>query len=251
MSKDNIQIIDENLSAAWAKAFLISMEPGVVDISPLTIIVTGLRDNTTIEIPEIRLSLDVALADCDLFSVDTTANTIFPSSLWNPQKDAQVLYDRYNKVLPSLKKTQTHNRYGLYFERLTNYGEEKRNQLKYIIETYLSGNHRKSALQATVFDPFVDQTNQRQRGFPCLQQVAFIPNHDTSELCVHGFYATQYLFDRAYGNLLGLTRLGGFIAHELGLRLTKVSCTAAVARYGDVSKRQLQPLKEKLESMII
>lgn len=250
MINDSIQIIDENLSVAWAKAFLTSVKPGVMEISPLTIIVTGLVDNNPLEVPEIRYSLDVALADCNLFSVHTTANTIFPSSLWNPQMEAEVLYDRYYKVLPSLKKIQPHNRYGLYFERLTSYGENKRNQLKYIIETYQSGNHRKSALQASTFDPLRDQTNQRQRGFPCLQQVAFIPSKDTNELSVYGFYATQYLFDRAYGNLIGLARLGRFVAHELGLRLTKVGCTAAVAKYGDLSKRQMQTLKEKLESMI-
>jgi thymidylate synthase len=251
MIKECIQITDENLSIAWAKAFLTSMKPGVTEISPLTIIVTGLIDSNPLEVAEIRYSLDAALADCNLFSVNTTANTIFPSSLWNPQKEAQELYDRYHKVLPSLKKIQPNNRYGLYFERLTSYGETRRNQLKYIVDTYHSGNHRRSALQVAIFDPLRDQTNQRQRGFPCLQQVAFIPSHDTNELSVHGFYATQYLFDRAYGNLIGLARLGHFVAHELGLHLTKISCSAAVAKFSDVSKRQLQTLKDQLESIIV
>ena len=250
MNKENIQIIDENLSVAWAKAFLTSMNPGVEEISPLTITVTGLKNNTAVEVPEIRYSLDLALADCGQFSVDTTASTIFPWSLWNPQMEAQALYDRYERVLPALKKAQSQNRYGLYFERLISFGEGKRNQLDYIIETYKRGNHRRSALQATILNPLQDQTDQRQRGFPCLQQIAFIPGQSTRELSIHAFYATQYLFNRAYGNLLGLARLAYFIAHELGLQFSQLSCTAAVAKYGDVSKRRLNDLRSKLESMV-
>ena len=33
-----------------------------------------------------------------------------------------------------------------------------------------------------------------------------------------GFYATQYVVERAYGNYLGLCRLGEFMAHEMGLK---------------------------------
>jgi hypothetical protein len=40
----------------------------------------------------------------------------------------------------------------------------------------------------------------------------------------------QYLFERAYGNYLGLVRLGRFMAHEMGLQLERVVCMAAVAK---------------------
>ena len=125
------------------------------------------------------------------------------------------------------------NRNGVYFQRLIAFGHELNmqdgvNQLEHVIQTWSGGNHRRSALQAAVFDPRKDHTNQRQRGFPCLQQVAFARIGDNG-LAVTGFYATQYMFERAYGNYLGLCRLGHFMAHEMGLRLSQVVCIATPA----------------------
>jgi hypothetical protein len=51
----------------------------------------------------------------------------------------------------------------------------------------------------------------------------------------------QYLFERAYGNYLGLARLGEFMAHEMGLRLERVVCFSAVAKL-EVSLSQVKPL---------
>jgi hypothetical protein len=99
--------------------------------------------------------------------------------------------------------------------------------------SYESGNHRRSALQATVFDPTKDHTKQRQRGFPCMQQVSFALV-GTSDLHVNGFYATEYLFEKAYGNYLGLRDLGTFVAAELRRTLTRVTCYAGIALLGDV-----------------
>ena len=45
---------------------------------------------------------------------------------------------------------------------------------------------------------------------------------------VNAFYATQYAFERAYGNYLGLCWLGRFVAHEMGLTLASVSCFTGV-----------------------
>jgi len=250
MDKGSLSISARNISIAWADAFLETIKPGVDEICPLTMTVTDFVDGRLDEIPFVRNALDEMLLDCSLFNTDTTANTIFPSSLWNPDFPAERLYQRYLRILPILKKIEARNRYGMYFERLIAYGEERRKQLDYIIQTYRSGNHRRSASQAAIFDPNHDQTNQKRRGFPCLQQVAFITNQHTGELSVHGFYATQYLFERGYGNLLGLARLGFFLAHEIGLKLIKVSCTASVARYGGGNRSQLEPLVEQLNDSL-
>jgi len=144
---------------------------------------------------------------------------------------------------------ETHNRYGLYFERLVAFGPQKINQLDHIIQTYRGGNHRRSALQASIFDPSVDHTNQRQRGFPCMQHVIFAPYGD-HELAITGFYATQHLFERAYGNYLGLCNLGRFVAHELDLHLTQMTCVAGVAKIGNVNKGDLRDLWRKLEDIM-
>ena len=168
------------------------------------------------EIPEIRSALDDLLGqDGKGLSCSTVANTIFPS-IWNDNVERKKLYDRYERSLPRLRKDRRNNN-GLYFQRLISYGEDGKpgtsvNQLEHIIQTWHKGNHRRTALQAGLFNPYKDHTDQRQRGFPCLRQVAFAPARD-GRLGVTGFYATQYVVERAYGNYLGLCRLGRFMAH--------------------------------------
>ena len=249
MIKENLQIISNNLSLAWAETFLASLEPGVEEISPMSITVRDLIDDVP-EMMEVRNALDQTLVNCGKFKTHTTANTIFPISLWNPEKNREDLFLRYHKILPGLKRADHHNRYGVYFERLVDYGIERQNQLDFIIKSYKGGNHRRSALQAAVYNPLSDQRNQPLRGFPCLQQVAFVPYPHLGQLAIHGFYATQYLFERAYGNLLGLARLGTFMAHEMGLQLSRITCTASVAKYGNTTRRDLSLLAASIREIL-
>ena len=182
----------------------------------------------------IRKLLDDALADDKKqLSCHEVANTIFPISLWNPEADRKQLYERYRRIMPNVL-TYRRNRHGVYFQRLiafghgSAYGGDDVNQLEHIIQTWHGGNRRRSALHAAIFDPYKDHTHQRMRGFPCLQQVAFAPQ-GSDGLAVTGFYATQYIFERAYGNYLGLCRLGRFMAQEMGKQLTQVTCVASRA----------------------
>ena len=46
-------------------------------------------------------------------------------------------------------------------------------------------------------------------------------------LSVVAFYATQTLEEKAYGNYLGLLRLGRFMAQEMGLEFKDVVCIAS------------------------
>jgi hypothetical protein len=115
------------------------------------------------------------------------------------------------------------------------------NQLDHIAKTFKSGNHRRSALQAAVLYPLADLNNSRQQGFPCLQQIAFAHDRKRSSLTITGFYAMQYLFERAYGNYLGLERLGRFMAREMGLRLDRVVCISGVAKL-DVRVNEVQAI---------
>lgn len=246
MAKEIVCISDTNLSNAWARAFLESMKPGDGEISPLVVTITEFVDNCPNEDTFIRQTLDEALAEQNYYSCDTVASTIFPLSLWNPERGREQLFERYVQILPQIKKLASHNKYGLYFERLIAFGPDKINQLDHIIKTYQGGNHRRSALQAAIFDPAADHTNQRQRGFPCMQQIAFAPQADYG-LSITGFYAVQHLFERAYGNYLGLCNLGRFVAHELGLRVTQMTCIAGVAKMGDVNKKDMRGLVKNLE----
>ena len=263
MKPESMELNETDISSAWAKALLQITARGVEEISPLVVTIT-LDDQTVLERSDIRNALDSCITAFKtsgrekfkkLQAVHTVANTIFPHSLWNPnaEDDATQLYDRFRKAWPRMKKCPQ-NRRGSYFRRLTAFrpldsGDVPVNQLLHIVDTYKSGNHRRSALQASVFDPALDHNNSRQLGFPCLHQVSFAPV-GSSGLAVTGFYAMQYIFDRAYGNYLGLCRLGEFMAHQLDLNLTRVTCVAATAQRGTPGKGQLAELSATLKDVL-
>lgn len=191
MSSHTKHIKEENLSIAWAEAFLATMKHP--EISPMTITVTGLSNENIPECSEIRSNLDGFLRDNSARSCHTVANTIFPIRLWNRNKERDLLYQRYLRSQSQIHRDKT-NRNGVYFERLIAYGDGT-NQLEYIIQTYMKGNHRRSALQASIYDPTCDATDQRQRGFPCLQQVGF-SRLGASGLCITGYYPKESLLSR-------------------------------------------------------
>ena len=205
------------------------------------------------ENPLIRGVLDQELTRREKPSCHTVANTIFPQSLWNSKRNRQLLFERYEKAWPYVKKCPANKR-GVYFRRLTCFknGKGPVNQLEHIIETWHKGNHRHAALGAPLFDPRRDHTNSQQQGFPCLQHVSFSPLGTNGEdgLIVTGYYPTQYFFEKAYGNYLGLYRLGRFMAHEMGLELKQVNCIAISPRHGGFTKKLLKPLGERLEEIL-
>ena len=240
-------ITEDNLSVAWGKAFLAAYDAG--EVAPLVVIIDGLDDQDPPETLAIRNALDCALEiEGGGLSCGQVANTIFPMSLWNPMRSRYDLYERYYKILPRIRKHRR-NRNGVYFQRLISFGDNGEvNQLDHIIKTWKKGNHRRTALQASLFDPHTDHTDQRQRGFPCLQQVAFA-RVGVDGLSVTGFYATQYMFQRAYGNYLGLCQLGQFMAHEMNLRLHQMVCIATPAMRGG-TKRRLSDLASHVEEAL-
>jgi hypothetical protein len=243
-----LTIEDNNLSRAWARGFISAAERGVDFLSPLVVTI-NLNSDTPLEILAIRKEVDMFLSGFpEIRSCHTTANTIFPSSLWNRQLERKALFDRYFKILPKIKKHRV-NQYGVYFERMIAFGEKRKNQLDSILSGYEPSHHRASALQLGIFDPMRDQTTQPQRGFPCLQQVNFIPL-GSDGLHIIGTYATQLLADRAYGNYLGLHNLGQFVAHELGMTLIRVTCIAQKAEIGKPSKSQARQFVERISPLL-
>lgn len=247
MSSHTEHIKEDNLSIAWAKAFLATM--GHPEISPMTITVTGLSNESIPECCEIRNTLERSLKDHSFWSCHTVANTIFPKSFWNRNKERTLLYKRYLRSLKQIRKCKG-NCNGIYFERLIAYSENKINQLEYIIETYtIKSNHRRSALQASLYDPTCDATDQKRRGFPCLQQVGF-SRIGKSGLCVTGYYPKEHILDRGYGNYLGLCRLGQFMASEMGLELAQMTCFVGVACVGNLAKTPLRNLKKNIKAHI-
>lgn len=215
-----------SVSEAWARAYLRVAATAKRELIPLVVTIDttfGVRERD-----DIRDLLTVTLDKCEETPIETVASTIFPMSLWNPNEPVQALFRRYESIWPKVKKVPA-NRYGTYFRRFTAFGDEGFNQIEHVLSTWSRGNHRRSALQLAVFDPLRDHSHQPQRGFPCLHQVALVPGSD-GLLTITAFYATQTLFEKAYGNYLGLARLGQFFAAELGMRLAGITCIASVGK---------------------
>ena len=105
-------------------------------------------------------------------------------------------------------------------------------------------------LQASIFDPERDHVASAQLGFPCLQHISLVPQGD--QLSLNAFYATQQLFDKAYGNWLGLCDLGAFMAREMGLSLEAVNCFVGVEKLQRITKHaaSLQPIVEAARSCV-
>ncbi len=246
MTKGPVVIEHHNLSCAWAAAFSEIVDAPSHEIVPLVVCVTGFDQGVVHEDRRIRTLLDAALRAKGLQSIRTVASTIFPSSLWNPNNRPEELYHRYERVLPRLHRCPL-NRNGIYFERMIRYKPRHSvalvNQVEHLLATRAAGNHRRSAYQIAVFDPTRDHTHQRQRGFPCLQQVSISPIGQ-GELSVTGFYATQTLFERAYGNYIGLCELGRFFAHAWNLSLARVTCVTSVAQL-DISAMDARALARR------
>ncbi len=243
---------DPNLSLAWGRAIRVFLERAApADIAPLVVSATGFTNGVPTEDTKVRSALDAALARAGEQPCHTVANTIFPASLWNPKAPRAQLYQRYADILPSLKKASRKNTRGMYFERLITGGPSQHpNQLEFILANYKSrAGVRRGALQVAVFDPKLDQSKAARLGFPCLQHVTFAPTE--GGLAVNGFYATQYAFTRAYGNYLGLCRLGHFVAHELGIRLIRMTCFTGIMMGEErLSRRELRVVADAIDSAI-
>ncbi len=242
-------LIDENdLSKAWARAVLYVVDHVGLEISPLVLSVTGFdAEGAPAESSLVREALDSLLLQKGLRNVEDVAFTIFPQPLWKIARgDRSLLFKLYIDAFPRYQAmNRRDNKRGLYFERLVSYGRGPcdGNQLEWILSQF-NGREgvRRSMFQASVFDPGRDHVADAQLQFPCMQHISFEPTDQG--LVVTAFYATQQLFVKAYGNYLGIARLGAFMAHEMGMRLSRMNVVIGVAKFERISKTdsELQPL---------
>lgn len=236
-------ICETNLSLAWSKVLLYVVTSPGTEIAPLVLSLSGFAANNVI--PEndlLREALDALLRRKGFLTIDDVAWTIFPQSLWRMSgSDRSKLYGLYRSTFPRWRcMNKKKNGRGLYFERLIQYGRGPcdGNQLEWILSQYASRSGvRRSMLQATTFDPERDHIATAQLGFPCLQHVSFEPTN--SGLVMNAFYATQQIFDKAYGNYLGLAHLGAFMAHEMGLNLARMNVMVGVAKLERINKTDI------------
>lgn len=228
-----------SVSEAYSKLLLHVLGHPGTEVSPLVLTIDGFP--TDYSIPEdeaVRRALDALFAAKGKTNVEDVAFTIFPERLWQmAQGDRAKLFQFYRWSFPFYRVANTANSFGLYFERLTMYGRGPchGNQLEWILSQYEKRpGVRRSMAQATTFDPERDHTASAQLKFPCMQHVTFVPTD--AGLVVNAFYATQQIFDKAYGNYLGLAQLGAFMAHEMKTPFARLNVNVGVAKLERISK---------------
>lgn len=235
--------------------------------------------------PQAPVSEVVALNDALLVprgdhSVDTVANTLFPANLYSPpdvdfapnlapqqvwQLDAAAneLYAAYRDVLPDLC-TFDGNEHGTYFGRLVSWPGKTRdgyNQLNRRVEQLRA--HRKRRESAANAADFVlegiaeiesaaveaaglqmyKSNDERQIAFPCLVHVDISVVGNCLNLMA--VYRHWHLVHKAYGNLIGLTRLLHFLSQQTGYEPGELMIHATVAN------AELRPFNHKILQKLI
>lgn len=255
-----MQIEANDIAVAWGRLFLHLFDASKATLSPALVSITTNNSQLPTELQDVREAVDAALETFDLNIVRVSALTIFPFDMWcrrNKPNCEEFSALCVNRLLPRLKKRDSRNRLGTYFERMMAYTGTRKNalrtvnQLQFVIDLlkHRSKWPRESALQITCFDPAKDHTGQPVRGFPCLQQVGIAHDGD-GKIAVNAYYPTQYIFDRAYGNYLGLCHLGAFIAHETDLEFVRLNCFVGKPELGTVSKKSIAALAQLVRSHV-
>lgn len=244
-----------SVSEAWVRSLeRVVAEPG----GRLVHLVVTVTDPGS-EIPAVRGVIDDALEQAGSQSIDTVAETIFPSSLypdpgfgWLPgisaDKEAELdmaadaLYASYSDML-SLLLTAPGNSRGTYFGRIVSWPGKAAggvNQLATRVSALRSehdaGRRKNNTLDIDVAADADDAarglqvyaaTDKRRRGFPCLTHID-LTLHDGALHCL-AVYRHQYLVDKAYGNMLGLSALLRFLCQQSGYQPGELVVHATMA----------------------
>lgn len=244
-----------SVSEAWVLGIeRVAAEPG----GRLVHLVSTVTEPGT-EIAPVRHVLDAALEAADKQSVDTVTETIFPTSLYpdpgfdwmpgiEPEKQAEldtaadVLYTSYCDMLPMLLTAVGNNR-GTYFGRMVSWpgkvaggpnqladrisalrSEHRvRHQRNNTLDMDIAADSQEPVRGVQIYAP----TDRRRRGFPCLTHVD-LTLHDGRLHCI-AVYRHQYLIEKAYGNMLGLSAMLQFLCQQSGYALGELVVHATMA----------------------
>lgn len=244
----------QGISEAWIDV--------LADINALP---NGTATNVMLTIPApaspdqqaVRLVLDEELRQRGNHAVATVANTLFPTAFyappafdWTPElpqaqideldEAANSLYREYLEILPSLTRVPANNR-GTYFSRMIAWPGKVGagvNQLQERI-TFLRSEHGNSRRTSNASDLVIAgdaegvgiqeyaATDRRPRGFPCLVHIDLSVHNGT--LSLTALYRHWHLITRAYGNMIGLTRLLEFLCQQTGFAVGELVIVAGYA----------------------
>lgn len=243
----------ETISEAWLRAVehLVADHGKAVNLA--------VASSAPTENPAIRAEFDAFLRDrrkagTRVYQINTVANTLFPAALYQHNRDdaRERLYALHEEAQSVHgRRSQSEN----YFDRLVNWPgpDGPVNQLELLVQR-LKGQLATSAPKSSVYEAGVSHPSdtplaseeshessspdgelrihapgidKRFIGFPCLSHISVTLDHGT--LIVSALYRNQHFIDRAYGNYLGLARIGEFLAQEVDCKLGEILCLATHA----------------------
>jgi len=182
--------------------------------------------------------LDGVLVSHGKQPVATVAGTIFPASHYKQRGAKGVLEDFPDRVYPKIKAG-----WGTYAGRMLRRRDTAGNETRPLelliakLRQQTSGNAPKRAAYEVslvdvfadlpIYDPALDA--KRIMNQPCLAHLSFKLREDRG-LMLTALYRNHYYIERALGNLVGLSQLLYFVAHESGLEPRGLVCHSTFAR---------------------
>lgn len=193
------------------------------------------------------------LREHETYTVDTVANTIFPSQL-NKGDGIEALTARYMQVYNRVMKGKG---WGRYFQRMVSWKTSDTtsiNQLSAMIQRLKSrhedgGKYYRDVYEIGIFSPERDQ--MKTRGRQCMSLIELKPTDDL-KLHMTAVYRNHHYIQKTLGNLIGLGNLLRFIATESGYEvgtLTIVSTRAELDVQGWTIKK-LTTLLDDCEALL-
>jgi hypothetical protein len=142
-------------------------------------------------------------------SLETIANTIFPSALYRLHGHPKFIEVFHTQVLPKVAKNSKWS--GYYFERMTNAPDLLSTQVERLRKKTIKALHK---FELSLFDPERD-VDDSPYGGQCLSFLSFhvVPGTPRT-LLLTAQYRNHYYVEKLLGNLIGLGRLMQFVAAE-------------------------------------
>lgn len=255
-----------NVSEAWLRTMEHVVGAGGHAVNVITTITDPLASEDPIIRGALDEVLSSERKGVRVQPVETVAGTIFPHDIYadtgltfTPSMDSEALakldasasdlYTCYLDMLPILT-TDRANNHGTYFGRMVSWPGKTgggTNQLTDRITRFRRA-HQANVGQRNTEDitvageaellalpPLEDPAglqvyaanDRRERGFPCLVHVDLTLYQ--SRISMAATYRHQYLVTKAYGNLLGLSHLLGFLAQQTGFEAGELMVNATFA----------------------
>ena len=209
------------VAEAWLSAVEFLLENGASNTLILHIeepIARSQRDD------DIITEVDIFLRDHGAYPVATVANTIFPQAFYRPG-NPDLLYARYRAAFKTVKSLAPG--WGRYFDRMIRWPRsdgDDQNQLDQLLKNLkkygpasAENGPYYNMYEMTLFHPEKDAKKPLNR--QCLSFIEIKPevNEDgVGIIHMTALYRSHYYIAQTLGNLIGLSRLLYFIAHETG-----------------------------------